>query len=120
MSTAADEGDPPTVQVLPAGHSFTVRPGLTIFEGARDRGYVWPSVCDGAAECTRCFLEVIEGGDHLSSMEDDERAALDRVRWRGCPHPGERLACRTRVTGDVVVRRRSVRRREEDTPEEHR
>jgi 2Fe-2S ferredoxin len=112
--------DGPTVHVLPAGLSFTVPAGWTIFEAARDQGYSWPSICGGAADCTRCFLEVVEGLDRFSPMEEDERMALDRVRWRGSPRPAERLACRARVSGDVVVRRRSVRRREQHNVEEHR
>jgi 2Fe-2S ferredoxin len=110
----------PTVHVLPAGLSFAVRKNLTVYEAARDQGYSWPSICDGAADCTRCVLEIVEGADRFSPMEEDERAALDRVRWRGSPRPAERLACRARVSGDVVVRRRSVRRLEQHTAEEYR
>lgn len=110
----------PTVHVLPAGLSFIVQAGQTIYEAALDQGISWPSICGGAADCTRCFLEIVEGGDRFSPMEVDERAALERVRWRGNPRQVERLACRARVCGDVVVRRRSVRRPEQHTAEEHR
>lgn len=120
MSKKPDVVELPTVHVLPARLSFTVRAGLTIYEAALDQGFSWPSICGGAADCTRCFLEVVEGGDRFSPMEVDERVALERIRWRGSPRPAERLACRARIRGDVVVRRRSVRRREQHTAEEHR
>ena len=99
-----------TVRVLPSGIDFSVAPDETVFEAARRQGILWPTVCGGAAECTKCFMTVLEGAEHLSSMGNTERAVLHQMRPRGNQAQLERLACCVRLTGDIEVHRRSVRR----------
>lgn len=101
------------VRVLPSGVEFRAREGQTVLDAADEQGVIWPTICHGNAECTRCFFEIVEGGDHLSPMEAREEQALESIRWRGQARPPERLGCCAQVKGDVVVRRRSVRKREE-------
>lgn len=96
------------VRVLPSRIEFTVAAGETVFSAAGRQGIVWPTVCGGVAECTKCFMKVLQGSEHLSPMGDSERQVLQRMRWRGNPEPGERLACCVRLTGDIEVHRRSV------------
>lgn len=91
---------------------FTAEPGETVFDAAGRHGYDWPTICGGKADCSRCFMEVLDGAENLSPMGTAEREALDRCRWRGEERPWERLACCARVLGAVTVRRRSVRRRD--------
>jgi len=107
-----DDPPVPTLRVLPSNIRFDVRPGMTIFEAAAESGVSWPSICNGAVECARCYMEVIEGEEFLSPMGEAERGTLERVRWSGGTHGSERLACCTKINGDVLVRRRSVRVRE--------
>jgi ferredoxin len=52
---------------------------------------------DGA--CGACMVRVIEGADHLSPMQDDERDFLETM----AAEPNERLACQCKVYGDVVL-----------------
>jgi len=106
------ESAPPLVTVEASNLRFSVEPGETVFEAAQRHGYAWPTICGGRADCTRCFMEVLDGAENLSPMGPAERAALDRCRWRGEERPWERLACCARVLGAVTVRRRSVRPRE--------
>lgn len=103
------------VHVLPSGVEFRASEGQTVLEAADEQGVIWPTVCHGNAECTRCFFEIVEGGDHLSPMDAREEQALESIRWRGSARPLERLGCCAQVKGDVVVRRRSVRKREENS-----
>nr|BFE35899.1 hypothetical protein GCM10010200_081500 [Actinomadura rugatobispora] len=102
-----------TIHVLPSGVEFRARDGQTVLEAAEEQGVIWPTTCRANAECTRCFFEIVEGRENLSAMERREEEALDAIRWRGIPRPLERLGCCAEVHGDVVVRRRSVRKREE-------
>ena len=104
------------VTVVASDVDFTARLGETVFEAARRHGFSWPTVCGGRADCTRCFMEVLEGGENLGPMGRDERAALEERRWRGAPRDWERLACRATVHGAVTVRRRSVRILERSDP----
>ncbi|MEV0688223.1 2Fe-2S iron-sulfur cluster-binding protein [Nocardia sp. NPDC050378] len=105
----AGDQDTPTVRVLPSEIRFEVQPGMTVFEAAENCGVSWPTICKGSVECTRCYMEVLEGQEFISPMGEMERQALDRMRWRGRPAGPERLACCAKINGDILVRRRSVR-----------
>lgn len=101
-----------TINVRGSNVEFTVEPGETVFEAAARHGYIWPTVCGGRADCTRCCMVVLEGAEYLTPMGTAERQTLERLRWAdGIVNPDERLACQTELTGDVVVHRRSIRRR---------
>lgn len=52
---------------------------------------------DGA--CGACMVKVIEGSEHLSPMQDNEKDFLETMAAR----PDERLACQCKVYGDVVL-----------------
>ncbi|HXW35717.1 MAG TPA: 2Fe-2S iron-sulfur cluster-binding protein [Acidimicrobiales bacterium] len=96
----------PVVRVEPEAIVLTVEPGETLIEAAWRLGYVWPTTCYGQAECTACHVEIITGEEHASAVGDDEAAALTLLgksgrRWR--------LACRLKLAGDAVVRKRGVR-----------
>lgn len=98
----------PVVRVEPAGIDLTVEPGEALIEAAWRLGYVWPTTCYGQAECTACAVEILAGAEHASTVADDEAAGLATLGRKG---RRLRLACRLRVDGDVVVRKRGVRAR---------
>lgn len=52
---------------------------------------------DGA--CGACMVKVLEGKDHFSPMQDDERDFLETM----AAEPDERLACQCKVLGDVTI-----------------
>ncbi|ELT42769.1 2Fe-2S iron-sulfur cluster-binding protein [Arthrobacter nitrophenolicus] len=108
-----EDSEVPSVRVLPSDISFNVQPGMTVFQAAETNGIWWPTLCNGSVECTRCYMEVLEGEEFVSPMDETERKALDRVRWQGGPPGQERLACCAKINGDILVRRRSVRVRED-------
>ena len=101
----------PKILVTPSNLEFEVTAGQTVLDAANSHDISWPTVCEGNATCTRCFMEVIDGLELLSPMQETEREALDNIRWRGTPRENERLACCTEIYGDIVVRRRGVRLR---------
>ena len=103
----------PTVRVLPSQITFAVEPGTTVFEAAVKNGIWWPTICHGSVECASCHMEVIEGEERISPMEEKEQEVLDRVLGRDEPQRQERLACCAQITGDIIVRRRSVRVRKD-------
>jgi ferredoxin len=51
------------------------------------------------AVCTTCLVEVLEGTDHLSPMEDREKQTLAAIKAK----PHWRLACQVSVLGDVKL-----------------
>lgn len=52
---------------------------------------------DGA--CGACMVKILEGSEHLSKMEDDEKDFLETM----AAEENERLACQCKVFGDVVL-----------------
>ena len=52
---------------------------------------------DGA--CGACMVQVLEGSEHLSSAEEDEKDFLETMN----ANPDERLACQCKVYGDVKL-----------------
>ncbi|MFK7873527.1 MAG: 2Fe-2S iron-sulfur cluster-binding protein [Oligoflexales bacterium] len=52
---------------------------------------------DGA--CGACMIKVLDGAEHISPMEDDEKDFLETM----AAEENERLACQCRVSGDIRV-----------------
>jgi class 3 adenylate cyclase/hemoglobin-like flavoprotein len=59
------------------------------------------SECGGHARCTTCRVRCLDGLANLSPRTDAERIIAEARRW----DPFTRLACQTRVHGDVIVER---------------
>lgn len=98
------------VRVEPKGLVVEVGQGESLLAAAERGGYQWPTVCHGQADCTTCYVEVLEGADAFGPIEVLERDALERLPERRI-HPDRtfRLACQIRPTADAVVRKRGVR-----------
>jgi 2Fe-2S ferredoxin len=106
------------VRVEPSGVDLEPARGETMIEAAWRLGYYWPTVCYGQAQCTVCHVEVVEGDEHLTPIEDDERDALEH-RLPGAHRRDTtrvRLACQARVTGPVTVLKHGVRPIESTSP----
>jgi 2Fe-2S ferredoxin len=99
------------VHVEPLGVAFRLAEGETLIEAAWRDGYYWPTVCGGRAECTACHVLVRAGEENAAAPEEQETAILQPVIERTRPAEPVRLACRLRVTGQVTVYKRAVRRR---------
>jgi uncharacterized 2Fe-2S/4Fe-4S cluster protein (DUF4445 family) len=89
-----------------AGHRVPLVPGGTLFDAADELAMVVPASCRRSGRCHECVVEVLRGGDALSSPDEQET-------FLG---PGYRLACRAVVEreperGDLefVVLRRHLR-----------
>jgi 2Fe-2S ferredoxin len=97
--------------VEPIGIDLEVGQDETIIEAAWRLGFYWPTVCFGQATCTVCHVEVLDGFEHLSALDEEERRALNErlpvARRRDITRL--RLACRTRVIGDATVEKKGVR-----------
>ncbi|MGQ0464180.1 MAG: 2Fe-2S iron-sulfur cluster-binding protein [Sporichthyaceae bacterium] len=95
------------VTVQPAGVRLDPEPGESVFAAATRAGYRWPTVCGGLGTCRTCVMVVEDGRANCSTIEELEGEGLDALKE---PRDGvRRLACQTRVTGDVVVLKRGVK-----------
>ena len=90
------------VTIEPSGHSFSVREGEAVLEGALRAGLVIPYSCRGGS-CSTCMGKVVEGDVHYPGGElppalDPTEAAI-----------GQALFCLARPAGDLVIEVREVR-----------
>lgn len=88
------------VTFLPLNQTFEAQPGESVLDVAIRNDIPIQHACGGFCACTTCHIEVKSGDDHLSPMEDDEQERLDRA-VQVTLH--SRLACQSKVCGDVVV-----------------
>ena len=107
------------IDVEPSRVSFAIRADETVMAGALRNGYSWPTICGGQGACGTCVALILEGQEHLSPMQAREETSL-RVVASTLPSPlpsslpgrGQcwRLACQTKVSGDVRLRKIGVRK----------
>jgi uncharacterized 2Fe-2S/4Fe-4S cluster protein (DUF4445 family) len=89
----------PTYQVdfEPVGKRVAVAPNTTLLEAARQAGLALSSVCGGVGNCGQCRVEVLAGSVSPATVE--EGYVLTELELQH----GQRLACSTRIQGDVKV-----------------
>jgi 2Fe-2S ferredoxin len=80
------------------GHPVVeVASGTSLLVACEQGGVPMTSECGGFAACNSCRVVVVSGAEHLSPVQDDEEAFLDR--------PDHRLGCQANLRGgDVHVR----------------
>ena len=80
----------------PSGRKVFVLPGTILLEAAARAGFIIETPCGGVGRCGKCVVRVAEG---VCAATEEERALLGAERVA----EGGRLACRARVTGDLIV-----------------
>ncbi|MAG32467.1 MAG: hypothetical protein CL908_16415 [Deltaproteobacteria bacterium] len=89
------------IRFLPSGRSVEIEADeMTLLEATREVGLPIASACGDNGACARCGLEIIEGGASLPPETERER----RIKQRNRIDPRQRLACRSRPVGDLIVR----------------
>jgi len=97
------------VVFTPSGLSANAELGTTLLETAQGAGVAIRSLCGGNGNCRQCWVELSEGShskhgvesshDNLSPVTELEA----RMYQRNDKFKGLRLACRTRILGDLVI-----------------
>jgi len=96
------------VVFLPSGLRGEVPSGTVLLDGAAQLGVELESICGGRQTCGKCQIAVEEGefpkhalrsqSTHLSPIEGREQ-----YYWGTRERQGRRLACATRVLGDLLI-----------------
>ena len=87
---------------FPDTREVKAQPGDTILQTSLKNDIPHTHVCGGNARCTTCRVLVLEGLQNCSFPRNEKEQRLaDRLHF----DPTIRLACQTRVLGDVKVRR---------------
>ncbi len=91
----------PRIDILPDGLEVEASEQETILRALLRRGVAHAHVCGGKARCSTCRVLVLEGLDHCSPRLAQEQRIAERLHFP----PNIRLACQTRVSGPVKIRR---------------
>ena len=85
----------------PDQRCVTVAPDETLLAASLRAGIPHACVCGGKARCSTCRVMVVDGLDVCTPRSAAEALMAVRLNFV----PAIRLACQTRITGDVRVRR---------------
>jgi ferredoxin len=91
----------PVIRIEDSGLEIDCPRGDPILFALLDRGVPITSICGGNCSCGTCSIEVLEGMEHLPTVNAGEAFILARIKRKG---PGVRLACQSIPTGDVTIR----------------
>ena len=85
------------------GVSVQARPGDAVRDLCDDARAPVPFSCR-SGRCGTCYVEVLEGGNQLGPVGEDERLVLDTLCAEDAedPRPRHRLACQARVDEDAA------------------
>ena len=89
----------PSVTFQPSGLRVACEAGESVFEVARRAGLAISTACVGKATCGLCRIKILDGEAVLTPFNAAEKKHLGNVYFI----TKMRLACQTRVSGDVVV-----------------
>ena len=91
----------PKIVCLPDKREFDLGLGETVLEGALRAGIPHAHACGGHAKCSTCRIWILDGLEHCEERSDEEKALSATLGFG----PALRLACQTRLHGDVKLRR---------------
>ncbi len=89
------------IACLPDETQISIGEGETILEASLRAGVPHAHACGGRAHCSTCRIWILQGLEHCSERSERERAIAGPLRFG----PEVRLACQTKVSGDLKLRR---------------
>jgi adenylate cyclase len=91
----------PVIKFLPDLKEETATQGETVLEAALHAGIPLVHVCSGKGRCSTCRVKITEGLENVSTRTIDEYKIAEGLSFSR----DIRLACQTRIKGNVTVRR---------------
>ncbi len=89
------------IRILPDGREIEARKNQTILEASLKAGIPHTHACGGNARCSTCRVIVLEGMEACSDPTWKETRIVKKLGFNAA----FRLACQTKVNGDVTLRR---------------
>jgi adenylate cyclase len=89
------------INCLPDQRSVEINKSDTVLDALLANGVEHINICGGNAQCSTCRIMILEGGKHCSTPTNAEKALAKQLDFP----VHVRLACQTRVTGDISIRR---------------
>jgi adenylate cyclase len=91
----------PLIHCLPDNKEIEAEAGETILQAAARNGLAMTHFCGGTARCSTCRVVILQGLENCAPRNPEEQAIAAMLGFA----PEVRLACQTRVTGGVKLRR---------------
>ncbi len=97
------------VVFTPSGLSINAKRGASLLETAQQAGVAIRSLCGGNGNCRQCWIDVSEGSHPKHGVECSEENLSpiteleQRMHARHECFQGLRMACRSRILGDLVI-----------------
>ena len=91
----------PNILCLPDNKEFDVGDDESILDAALRADVAHAHACGGIAMCSTCRIWILDGLENCAARTDSERSLSDPLGFG----PEVRLACQTKVSGDVKLRR---------------
>ncbi|HYF50664.1 MAG TPA: adenylate/guanylate cyclase domain-containing protein [Planctomycetota bacterium] len=92
------------VTVLPDNKTIPASEDQTLLSATLAAGIPHIHACGGRARCSTCRVQVTKGLEHCHVRGPEEQTMAERLHFA----PEVRLACQTRVNGDVTIRRMAL------------
>lgn len=91
----------PQIYYLPDEKKVEIDRDMSILDASLNAGIPHTNVCGGNARCSTCRVMILEGLEYCTPRTEKELTLAEHLNF--CPTI--RLACQTRITGDVNLRR---------------
>ncbi|HEX9664950.1 MAG TPA: adenylate/guanylate cyclase domain-containing protein [Thermodesulfobacteriota bacterium] len=91
----------PQIYYLPDEMKVDIEPEKSILDASLDAGIPHTNVCGGNARCSTCRVMILDGLEYCTPRTENELILAEHLNF--CP--SIRLACQTKITGDVNLRR---------------
>jgi 2Fe-2S ferredoxin len=89
----------PKIEFIKNRPPLVVEKGANLMKALLESGIPVASSCHGQGVCSKCRIQIIAGGEHLSSETEFERTLRQRLHIK----PEFRISCQTQVLGDIVI-----------------
>jgi adenylate cyclase len=91
----------PKLYYHPEAREVEAAPDETLLQAALRTGIALTHACGGNARCSTCRVAILEGLENCTPRTELEQSIADHLKFK----PVTRLACQTRATGSVALRR---------------
>lgn len=89
----------PEIYIKNLNKRITINPAFSLLNNFLMQEIPIQTVCGGKAQCGRCRIKILEGGEFLTPMRDPERNRLGeeliKQNWR--------LSCQNHTLRDLVI-----------------
>ena len=91
----------PKAKILPDDKTIDIDEEKTLLEGSLEREIPHVNACGGIGKCSTCRVYILEGVENCGNRNEEEEEMANNLNFG----PEIRLACQTRLKGDIKYRR---------------